>query len=51
MKKNEARLKDAVNKALLDIETSGEAAKTWETWFGAGSEAPMRRGFTIRADY
>jgi polar amino acid transport system substrate-binding protein len=51
MKKNEPRFKDAVNAALLDVETSGEAAKIWDVWFGAGSEAPMRRTFSIRADY
>jgi polar amino acid transport system substrate-binding protein len=51
MKKNEPRFKDAVNAALLEIESSGEAAKIWEVWFGAGSEAPMRRTFSIRADY
>lgn len=51
MKKNEPRFKDAVNAALLDVEVSGEAAKIWEVWFGSGSEAPMRRTFSIRADY
>jgi hypothetical protein len=40
-----------VNAALLDVESSGEAAKIWEVWFGSGSAAPMRRTFSIRADY
>jgi polar amino acid transport system substrate-binding protein len=50
LKKNEPRFKDAVNKALLDVETSGEAAKIFETWFGPGSEMPMKRSFTIQPD-
>ena len=50
LKKGEPRFKDAVNKALLDVETSGEAAKIFETWFGPGSEMPMKRSFTIQPD-
>jgi polar amino acid transport system substrate-binding protein len=51
LKKDEPRLKNAINTALLDVESSGEAAKIWDVWFGPGSEAPMQRTFTIRADY
>jgi len=50
LKKGEPRFKDAVNKALLDVETSGEAAKIFETWFGPGSEMPMKRSFKIQPD-
>ena len=50
LKKGEPRFKDAVNKALLDVETSGEAAKIFEAWFGAGSEMPMKRSFKIQPD-
>ena len=51
LKKDESRFKDAVNVALLDVESSGEAAKIWDIWFGPASVAPMQRTFTIRADY
>jgi polar amino acid transport system substrate-binding protein len=50
MKKDEPRFKDAVNKALLDVETSGEAAKIFDAWFGPKSEEPMTRKFKIQAD-
>ena len=50
MKKDEPRFKEAVNKALLDIEASGEAAQIFDRWLGAGSEAPIPRTFTIKAD-
>jgi polar amino acid transport system substrate-binding protein len=51
LKKDEPRFKDAINKALLDIEASGEAAKIFEAWFGPQSAEPMTRKFTIRSDY
>ena len=50
LKKGEPRFKDAVNKALLDIEASGEAAKIFTTWFGPGTEMPMARTFKIQPD-
>jgi len=50
LKKDEPRLKAAVNQALIDIESSGEAAKIWDTWFGPGTAMPMQRGFKIHAD-
>jgi polar amino acid transport system substrate-binding protein len=50
MKKDEPRFKDAVNRALLEIEASGEAAKIFEAWFGPGSQEPMTRKFKIQAD-
>lgn len=50
MKKDEPRFKDAVNRALLDVEASGEAAKIFETWFGPGSADPTPRKFKIQAD-
>jgi polar amino acid transport system substrate-binding protein len=50
LKKNEPRLKAAVNEALLDIESSGDAAKIWDAWFGPGTEAPMTRTFKIQTD-
>ena len=39
-----------INKALLDIEASGEAARIFETWFGPGTEMPMKRTFKIQPD-
>lgn len=50
LKKGELRFKDAINKALLDVEASGEAAKIFEAWFGPGSEMPMKRSFKIQPD-
>jgi polar amino acid transport system substrate-binding protein len=50
MKKDQSRFKSAVNKALLDIEASGEAAKIYDVWFGPKSQEPMPRKFKIQAD-
>ena len=50
LKKDEPRFKDAVNKALLDVEASGDAAKIFDVWFGPQSQAPMARKFKIQAD-
>jgi polar amino acid transport system substrate-binding protein len=50
LKKDEPRFKSAINKALLDIEASGEAAKIFDAWFGPHSQEPMPRKFKIQAD-
>jgi polar amino acid transport system substrate-binding protein len=50
LKKGEPRFKDAINRALLDVETSGEAARIFDTWFGPKSPEPMARQFKIHAD-
>jgi polar amino acid transport system substrate-binding protein len=50
LKKNEPRFKEAINKALLDIEASGEAVRIFDAWFGPGSKEPMVRKFKIQAD-
>ncbi len=50
LKKDEPRFKEAINRALLDIEETGEAASIFDTWFGPGSQEPMPRGFKIRPD-
>ncbi len=50
LKKDEPRFEDAVNRALLDIEATGEAARIFDDWFGPGSEQPMIRKFKIEAD-
>jgi polar amino acid transport system substrate-binding protein len=45
LKKNEPRFTDLVNRTLLDLETSGVAAKIFDAWF-----APLRRPFRIKPD-
>jgi polar amino acid transport system substrate-binding protein len=45
LKKNEPRFTDFVNRTLLDLEASGEAAKIFDTWF-----APLKRPFRIKPD-
>ena len=48
--KNEPRFKDAINKALLDVEASGDVARIFDVWFGPASPEPMPRKFKIQAD-
>jgi polar amino acid transport system substrate-binding protein len=50
LKKNEPRFKEAIDKALLDVEASGEAARIFTAWFGPQSAEPMQRKFKIKAD-
>jgi polar amino acid transport system substrate-binding protein len=50
LKKDEPRFKDAINRALLDLEASGEAAKIFDAWFGPESKEPMARKFKIQPD-
>jgi polar amino acid transport system substrate-binding protein len=45
LKKNEPRFTDFVNRTLLELEASGEAAKIFDTWF-----APLKRPFRIKPD-
>jgi polar amino acid transport system substrate-binding protein len=45
LRKGEAGFKTAVNKFLLDLEASGEAAKIYASWFG-----PTRGSFRITPD-
>jgi len=45
LKKNEPRFLEFVNKTLLGLETSGEAAKIFDAWF-----APVPRTFRIVPD-
>lgn len=45
LKKNEPRFLDFVDRTLLDLEASGEAAKVFDKWF-----APLPRTFSIKAD-
>jgi polar amino acid transport system substrate-binding protein len=45
VKRNEPRLLDFVNRALLQLESSGEAARIYDAWF-----APLPRSFRIQPD-
>jgi len=45
LKKNEPRFLDFVNRTLLELEASGEAAKIFDGWF-----APVPRTFRIQPD-
>ena len=42
LNKDEPRFKDAVNRALLDVEASGEAARIFDAWFGPGTSSRCR---------
>ena len=50
LKKDEPRFKEDINRALLDIEETGEAARIFDAWFGPDSQEPMQRSFKIRPD-
>ena len=50
LKKGEQRFKEAVNRALLDVEASGEGVKIFNAWFGPNSPEPMPRKFKIQPD-
>src|SRR6202035_5853954 len=45
LKKNEPGLLEFVNRTLLELEASGEAAKIYDAWF-----APVPRAFHIQPD-
>ena len=45
LKKNEPRFTEFVNRTLLDLEASGQAAKIFDTWF-----KPLKRPFRIKPD-
>jgi polar amino acid transport system substrate-binding protein len=40
-------LKEALDKALIQLEESGEAQKVWDKWFGATSAFKLQRQFQI----
>jgi polar amino acid transport system substrate-binding protein len=50
MKKGETGLRDAVNRALLGLEASGQAASIYDAWFGPKSEHPLPRTFRIQRE-
>jgi polar amino acid transport system substrate-binding protein len=47
--KNEPSLRDALNRALLDMESSGEASRIYDVWFGPKSAVPIDRALRIGA--
>jgi len=47
MPKNEPALKEAVDRALLATEASGEAVKIYDVWFGPNSAVPIERALRI----
>lgn len=47
VKKDQPALLKAVNSELVKLETSGQAAKIYDKWFGPGTPAPQPRNFTI----
>jgi len=47
MPKNEPALKEAVDRALLAMEASGEAVKIYDVWFGPNSAVPIERALRI----
>jgi polar amino acid transport system substrate-binding protein len=51
LKKGDPRFKEAIDRALRDVERSGEAVKIFDTWFGPKSPEPMARKFKIQTDY
>ncbi len=48
MRKEETALIDHVNKTLRQMEASGEAARIFDKWMGAGTDFKMKRGFAIK---
>jgi polar amino acid transport system substrate-binding protein len=47
MKKDEPALKAAIDRALLDMEASGEALRIYDSWFGPNSDVPIERALRI----
>jgi polar amino acid transport system substrate-binding protein len=51
LRKNEPALKEAVNRALHELETSGKAENLFLKWFGPGTRTNYHsRGFRIESD-
>jgi len=50
IRKGDAKFLHAVNKALLEMEKSGEAKSIFAKWFGPASPTPMTRTFKIEPD-
>lgn len=50
IRKGDKAFLDFVNKALLDMEKTGEAKALFEKWFGPDSSTPLKRNFRIKAE-
>ncbi len=50
IRKGDKAFLDFVNKALLDMEKTGEAKAIFEKWFGPDSPTPLKRNFKIKAE-
>jgi polar amino acid transport system substrate-binding protein len=50
MRKGDTNLVNFVNKTILEMEKSGEAAKIFAKWFGPGTQFHLDRTFKITAD-
>ena len=49
LSKEEPALLKAVNDALLKLESTGQAAKIYDVWFGPETKSPQARAFKIEA--
>lgn len=47
VRKGETALLNEVNRILLDLEKSGEAARIYDKWFGPNTDTPLKRNFRI----
>jgi polar amino acid transport system substrate-binding protein len=45
--RGETALTDFVNTALRELESTGQAGKIYDTWFGPQSATPLVRNFKI----
>jgi polar amino acid transport system substrate-binding protein len=50
MRKGDKNFVDFVNKTILEMEKSGEAAKIFTKWFGPNTQFHLQRNFKITAD-
>jgi len=50
MRKGDTAFVEFVNKALLEIEKSGQAKEIFGKWFGPNTATPLERNFTITED-
>ncbi|MDD2365308.1 MAG: ABC transporter substrate-binding protein [Desulfuromonadaceae bacterium] len=50
MRKGDTNFVNFVNKTILEMEKSGEAAKIFEKWFGSNTQFHLERTFKITAD-
>jgi polar amino acid transport system substrate-binding protein len=49
VRKGDRAMLDQVNKVLDGMEASGQAVKTFDKWFGPGTQFDMKRDFRIEA--